>query len=69
MANGSVLHYATVLKSKSGETIKEALNLVEDLVKLFICIRSFSFANDQQEAYKIQKSSLGLDHLRKHSSN
>ena len=57
MANATVLHHATVLKSKSEETIKKevALNLLEDLLTLYIRVRSFSFANDKQQAYKIQK--------------
>ena len=57
MANATVLHHATVLKSKSEETIKKevALNLLEDLLTLYIRVRSFSFANDKQQAYKIQQ--------------
>ena len=58
MANATVLHHATVLKSKSEETIKKevALNLLEDLLTLYIRVRSLSFANDKQQAYKIQQT-------------
>ena len=51
MANATILHHATILKSKSEEAIKKevALNLLEDLLTLYIRVRSISFANDQQQ--------------------
>ena len=66
MANTTVLHHATVLKRKSEETIKKevALNLLEDLLTLCIRVRSFSFANDKQQAYKIQQSRIRARSLR-----
>ena len=67
MSNATVLHHATVLKSKSEETIKKevALNLLEDLLTLCIRVRSFSFASDKQQAYKIQQSKIRARSLRK----
>ena len=56
MANATAFHHATILKIKSEEAIKKelALNLLfEDLLTLYMRVRSFSFVNDQQQAYKI----------------
>ena len=56
MANAAAFHHATILKIKSEEAIKKelALNLLfEDLLTLYMRVRSFSFVNDQQQAYKI----------------
>ena len=71
MANTTVLHHATVLKSKSEETIKKevARDLLEDPLTLFIPVRSFSFAKDKQQAYKIQQSRIRVVYLGKRSSN
>ena len=67
VANATVLYYAKVLKSKSEETIKKevALNLLEDLLTLYARVRSFSFANDKTQAYKIQQSKIRARSLRK----
>ena len=45
IASATVLHHAIVLKSKPEEPIKKevALSLLEDLLKLYICVRSFFF--------------------------
>ena len=79
MGNATVLHHATVLKNKSEETIKKevALNLLQDLLTLYIyiyiyiyicvcvCVRSFSLANDIQQAYQIQQSRARARSLKK----
>ena len=69
MANATVLHHAAVLKSKFEETIQKevALNLLEDLLTLYICVRLFSFANDKQQAYnyKILQSRVRARSFRK----
>ena len=67
MANATVLDHAKLLKSKSDEAIKKevAVNLPEDLLTLYIRVRSFSFANDHQQAYKIQQSKIRARSLRK----
>ena len=45
----AVLYQATVLKRKSEESVKKevALNLLDIL---YTCVKSFSFANDKQQA-------------------
>ena len=50
MANATVSYHATVLKSKSKKAIKEevAVNLLEDLLTLYICARFFSFFSDNK---------------------
>ena len=67
MANATVLHHATVLKSNSEEIIKKevALNLLEYLLTLYTLVRSFSFANDKQISHKIQQSRIRAGSLRK----
>ena len=67
MANATVSHHAAVLKIKSKKATKEevALNLLEDLLTLYICARFFSFFSDKQQAYKNQQSRIRTWSLRK----
>ena len=42
-----------------------AFSLTEDLIKLYICVRAFSFADDQKNFFKIKQSKLKARSLRK----
>lgn len=66
MKNATVLHHASVIKGKSEEEIKKEvfLNLLEDLLTLYLRLRSFSYANDQQQAHKIQQTKVKARSLR-----
>ena len=66
MTNLTVLTHAATIRSKSSDRIKKeiALNLLEDLLTLYIRVRSFSFAKDQQQAFKIRQAKLKSRSLR-----
>ena len=67
MTNLTVLtHAAAVIRNKSSDLIKKeiALNILEDLLKLHILVRSFSFAKDQQQAFKITQAKIKSRSLR-----
>ena len=70
MANATILHHATILKSKSEEAIKKevALNLLEDLLTLYIRVRSISFVNEnnkqtlKQQIHAVLEWNISLGH-------
>ena len=66
MKNLTVLTHAATIRNKSPDLIKKeiALNLLEDLLTLYIRVRSFSFAKDQQQAFKIRQAKLKSRSLR-----
>ena len=66
MTNLTVLTHAPAIRSKSSDLIKKeiALNLLEDLLTLYKRVRSFSFASDQQQAFKIRQAKLKSRSLR-----
>ena len=66
MKNATVLHHASVIKDKSEAEIKKEvfLNLLEDLLTLYLRLRSFSYANDQQQPHKIQQTKVKARSLR-----
>ena len=66
MTNLTVLTHAATIRSNSSDLIKKelALNLQEDLLTLYIRVRSFSFAKDQQQAFKIRQAKLKSRSLR-----
>ena len=59
MKNPIIYENMSKIRSKSTDTIikKEiALNLLEDLLTLYIRVRTFSFAKGQIQGYKIKQS-------------
>ena len=66
MTNLTVLTHAATIRSTSSDLIKKkiAVNLLEDLLTLYIHVRSFSFAKDQQQAFKIRQVKLKSRSLR-----
>ena len=66
MTNLIVLTHAAAIRSKSSDLIKKeiVLNLLEDLLTLYIRARSFSFAKDQQQAFKNRQAKLKSRSLR-----
>ena len=66
MTNLTVLTHAAAIRNKSSDLIKKetALNLLEDLLTLYIRVRSFSFAKDQQQVFKIRQAKLKSRSLR-----
>ena len=66
MANGKVLTYVTNIRQSSEDPVKKeiALNLLKDLLTLYVRVRAFSFAKDQQIAYKIQQARIKSRSLR-----
>ena len=51
------------IRSKSIDTITKkeiALNLLEDLVRLYIRVRTFSFVKGQIQSHKIKQSKVGI---------
>ena len=63
MANPAV---AAAIRNKTSDLIKKetALNFVEDILTIHICVRSFSFSKDQQQAFKIRQAKLKSRYLR-----
>ena len=66
MTNITILTHAAAIPNKSSDLIKKeiALNLVEDILTLYIRVRSFSFAKDQQQSFKIRQAKLKSRSLR-----
>ena len=66
MTNLTVLTHATAIHNKSSVLIKKEtpLNLVGDLFNLYVRVKSFSFAKDQQQAFKIRQAKLKSRSLR-----
>ena len=66
MTNITVLTHAAAICNKSSDLIKNemALNLVKDILTLYIRVRSFSFAKDQQRSFKIRQAKLKSRSLR-----
>jgi len=60
-----LVNFSLMRKSSSHEIKKEvALNLLYDLLTLYIRVRAFSYAKDQQQLHKIQKSKTKASSLR-----
>ena len=59
-----VLSNFSKMKNASSEDVKKevAFNLMEDLLTLYIRVRSHSYAKDKQQIHKIQASKSKLDH-------
>ena len=53
--NSSILHHLKISKNKSNETIKKIIvfNILEDLLKQYICVRSFFYANNKNKPLKL----------------
>ena len=58
MTNLCVLIYFSTIRDNSSDIIKKeiALNLLEDLLTLYLRVRIFSRVKDKVQAYRIQKS-------------
>ena len=58
MTNLCVLTYFSTIRDNSSHIIKKeiALNLLEDLLTLYLRVRIFSRVKDKVQAYRIQKS-------------
>ena len=67
MKNPIIDENMSKIRRKSTDAIikKEiALNLLEDLLTLYICVRTFSFAKGQMQSHKIEQSRLKSRSLR-----
>lgn len=67
LCNSSLLsHYSNIYKSVNTKVSKEnAVNLLEELISLYLRIRSHSFAKDVKEIHKVKNKKLKEHSLRK----
>ena len=65
MKDASVLSYFSSIHQSAEEQIEKeiALNLLEDLLTLYIRVRSHSYAKDKKQEFKISKNSTKNDHF------
>ena len=60
-----LVNFSKILHSSSDKIQKEmALNLLEDLLTLYIRVHTFSFVKDKLQAFKISKSQTKSNALR-----
>ena len=60
-----LFNFSKILHSSSDKIQKEiALNLLEDLLTLYIRVRTFSFVKDKLQAFKISKTQTKSNALR-----
>ena len=66
MSDSVVLSYFSKLRSSSSDHVKKevALNLLEDLLTLYIRVRTFSYVKDKQQLHKLQANKAKSRSLR-----
>ena len=66
LGDAILLAYVNSIRRSSEFNIKKeiALNLIEDMLTLYIRVRSHSYAKDQKQNHKMTKSSLKKNSLR-----
>ena len=71
MVHPTILHQATVLKRKSEESIKKevALNLLKDLLAIFIRVTLFPSPMINNKRTRFIKIGYRPGHIEKHSNN
>ena len=67
MKDSSVLSNYSIVRSLAAEKVNKevALNLLEDLLTLYIHVRTFSFVNQKKEKFKLEAKKQKMNSLRK----
>ena len=67
MKDISVLSNFSIVRSLAAEKVNQevTLNLLEDLLTLYIRVRTFSFVNQKKEKFKLEAKKQEMNSLRK----